>query len=84
MTYRSRHQPPPIPPRRESVHEVREHRSSSQWPMIRRWFEGIMLPVVTAAFIAGVVTLINLRQDVAVISVRLSAIEDWQLHHSKR
>ena len=58
-----KHAPPPLPS------------SRSSWPTFQRWLESILLPVITAAIIGGVVTMIALREDVAVINTRLAAIE---------
>jgi hypothetical protein len=58
-----RHNPPPLP---------QPHRDSS-WPIVRRWLEAILLPTITAALIAGLATIIAMREDVAVMKLQLQS-----------
>jgi hypothetical protein len=57
-------EPPPIP-----------HRDSS-WPRFRRNMDLVLLPVITAAILAGVSSLISLREDMAVMRVEIAQIKE--------
>ncbi len=57
----------PTPPTRD--------RQDSSWPRFRRNIDIVLLPVITAAIIAGVTSLISLREDVAVMRVEIAVIK---------
>jgi hypothetical protein len=58
------------------------HRHDSSWPTTRRWLESVLQPVMVAILIAGLVTLMALRDDMQIVKVRLTLIEQ-NLHMPK-